>query len=383
MKTLAKEHGFWAYTAPGTGGMEGFQRQDYEALLEDMLAARMNSICVVVKWLTTGYRSRLKFLDQSPANLVIQSDNQLLRDFMAAARKQGVKTWLAAVVNMFPVEKFRLKARRFCTIRSAQDAPIRIGIHDLDCAEVGDCATQIFGELYELFPGIAGFAVEVEDSGFEAPHRIAPYNRWARRHDRPPFHRIAHPLQSRAPDLAPWRDYITERRCAFAKRIETNLRRKGFRGEMAMLCETGRQPCMLTQEINLESFKKNCPRWSAVTYEGGAYDKTRNRFGMMELCMEDPKRAGLKTYYLPRGVMTWTLPKAWPMALSLKQSWRLELEDIARFKPDGVWWFGCGTGCVPEGAHVNVHLSRLRELGFKDGRAARRALLKQIQMFTE
>ena len=31
---------------------------------------------------------------------------------------------------------------------------------------------------------------------------------------------------------------------------------------------------MLTQEVNLEAFKKNCPRWSAVTYEGGGYDKT-------------------------------------------------------------------------------------------------------------
>jgi len=44
---------------------------------------------------------------------------------------------------------------------------------------------------------------------------------------------------------------------------------------------------------------------------------------------------------------------------------------IARFAPDGVWWFGCGT--VNAGWHVDP--ARLRQSGFADGAATRRALL--------
>ena len=59
--------------------------------------------------------------------------------------------------------------------------------------------------------------------------------------------------------------------------------------------------------------------------------------------LEEPKKAGLKTYYLPRGISTFAYPETWPMALTLEQSWQMDLEDISRFKPDGVWWFGSGT----------------------------------------
>jgi hypothetical protein len=49
----------------------------------------------------------------------------------------------------------------------------------------------------------------------------------------------------------------------------------------------------------------------------------------------------------------------------------MDVEDIHRFGPDGVWWFGCGT--VSAGFHVDS--ARLRQSGFADGAAARRALL--------
>jgi len=93
------EHGFWDYTTPGAGGMEAFEKPDYLALLDDMAAARMNSLLICPKWSTTGYQSRLPYLDQQPSNKVIRSGNELLRWALAEAAKRGIKTWLSAFVT--------------------------------------------------------------------------------------------------------------------------------------------------------------------------------------------------------------------------------------------------------------------------------------------
>lgn len=376
--SLAPEHGFWDYTAPGAGGMEGFEKEDFQRLLDDMSTAGMNSVCIQPKWITTGYRSRLKFLDQSPDNLMIRSDNRLLIDFFSEARKRGIKTWLSAVGNMLPVDKVKATPWRSSDEAFRTSIPIKYGVYDLDSSEIADCTVRIFGELAELFPGVDGFVVEVEHSGIEAPHRIPLYNQWAEQNGRPRFDQVAHPLQVRLPDFSPWRDYSSYRRAELMNQIEAEVRRKGFAGELAMLCETGRQPYLLTQEVNLKDFHQRCPDWAAVTYEY-SYNKAVNRFGMMEMCIEEPKKAGLKTYYLPRGVMTFAFPETWPMPLTIEQSWQLDLEDIQRFQPDGIWWFGAGIGVVPEGAHVS--LKRLQESGYKDGHKARQAFLKTIAAF--
>ena len=68
--------------------------------------------------------------------------------------------------------------------------------------------------------------------------------------------------------------------------------------------------------------------------------------------------------------MTWG--SQWPLPMPLEQSWRTDLEDIRRFKPHGVWWFG--SGGHGEGAHVS--LARLKKSGYHSGEAARRALLR-------
>ena len=72
--------------------------------------------------------------------------------------------------------------------------------------------------------------------------------------------------------------------------------------------------------------------------------------------------------------MTWN--KHWrspqpPMPMSLQEQWAIDIEEAAKYKPDGFWWFG--TGAVREGAHVD--LGELQKLGFKDGRDARRQLI--------
>lgn len=56
----------------------------------------------------------------------------------------------------------------------------------------------------------------------------------------------------------------------------------------------------------------------------------------------------------------------------------MDAEDVAQFPPDGLWWFGSGCG-DRDGAHVDR--TRLRQSGYGDGVAARRALLRQIRPF--
>lgn len=372
-----EEHGFWDYTTPGAGGMEHYQSGDYLQLLDDMQAAGMNSLAVVVKWFTTGYRSRLPFLDQYPDNPVVASDNRLLHDLLNEASRRNIKVWLVAVVSIFPTAKFKSPATSSVRFPIPGHGPLRMGIYDLDSTEVTDRAVQVFDEIAMLFPRAAGLVVEVEGSGKYLPHRMAPYNRWARQNGKPCFNAMAYAMECRIPPLEPWREYTTLRRVELLQRIEHAVRARGFRGDLAMLCETGRQSLMIAQEVALPIFRKSCPGWSAVSYEC-AYDKSSNRYGMMEMAIEAPRKAGLRAYYLPRGVMTWgSGVDKWTLPLSLKENWRMDLEDIARYRPEGVWWFG--SGGLRKGFHVDPDL--LRRIGFKSGRAARRALLSAIASF--
>ena len=121
------------------------------------------------------------------------------------------------------------------------------------------------------------------------------------------------------------------------------------------------------QAVNLKEFRTNFPHWIATTYE---YNKWEHRYAMMDLCIDQPKQEGIRVFYLPRGVMTWG--DQWPLPISLEQSWQMDLEDIRKFKPQGVWWFGSGAG--NEGAHVS--LSRLEQAGYGSGEHARQALLE-------
>jgi hypothetical protein len=365
-----KEHGFWDYTSPATGGMERFEKADYRSLLEDMQAAGMNSLLVCVKWLTTGYRSKLKFLDQSPTNPMIASDNRLLRDAIEEAARRGIRVWLGAVVSNYVYDCFGSTPLRRAPYEGVGD----VAIYDLDNPLLCERGVQLFEELVELFPGIAGLEVEVEDSGWEAPHRIPLYNAWAATRGKPSFGQLGHPITPRLYDLEPWRDYTTSRRIDFMSQIEAAVRARGFKGQLAMLCETSRSAYCLTQEVNLSHFHKALPQWRAVTYEAG-YQKIEAREASMEFCVGMPRSLGLDVCYLPRGVMTWTWPVGnFPLPISLEESWKRDIEDIVRYQPHTVWWFG--SGAKGNGIHVDEQL--LRKEGWADGVAARRSLLNQI-----
>lgn len=370
---LLREHGFWDYTAPGAGGMEGYGPADYDALLDDMRGCGMNSVVVMAKWLTTGYRSRLPFLDQHPDNPVTASDNALLRRFLDRTAAAGVRTWLGAVVSMYPASSIQAEPSAVITEMCGTPMPFPVGAFDADTPEVTTFAVAVFDELASLFPMAGGFLVELELADRAMAHRIPGYDRWADLNGRPRFAGLTHGITARNLDLSAWRDYTTAGRIGVLKAVEGSLRSKGFAGGLAVLCETGGGGCQVQQEVNLTMLKAACPDWVAVSYDPN-YLKTRNRLGFMEMAVDEPKRAGLAAHYLPRGIMTWGA--GWPLELSLEQFWDAELEDIARFGPDGTWWFGSGVGSVPEGAHVS--LDRLRASGYPDGRAARRALIRRI-----
>ncbi len=362
---LLDEYGFWDYTTPGAGGMEAYDWDDYRLLLDDMAPARMNSLMVCVKWATTGYRSRLAYLDQEVDNKVIRSGNDLLRKVIDEAHRRSIRVWLGAVVNSFDTAKFSEKPYETYTHYNGMQPRFQLGTYDADVPGVRDRAVEVFTELATLFPTVDGLEVEVEGSGKEVAHRIPLYEEWARRNQRPPFDRIGHPFDPRTADIGAWRDYATESRMKILVAVESAVRAAGFKGGMAMICETGKRAYSVTQEVNLKFYHETLPHWSAITYE---YDKSRHRYAMMDFCVDQPKSEGLRVYYLARGVMTW----GGKMPITLEQSWRMDVEDVMQFRPSGFWWFGSGT--VNNGGHVS--LTKLKQAGFADGVAARRKLLE-------
>ena len=62
----------------------------------------------------------------------------------------------------------------------------------------------------------------------------------------------------------------------------------------------------------------------------------------------------------------------WPLPIPIEEHWRMDAEDVRRFRPRNVWWYGSGT--VSEGA--NTSLSDLKAVGFRDGRDARLTFLE-------
>ena len=370
-KTLL-EHGFWDYTCPVTGGMEAFQRDDYTLLLDDMAGAGMNSLVICPKWMTTGYRSRLHFIDQSPDNPVTASDNALLRYAIDEAKKRKIKVWLLAVVNFFEADKFG-DFTPHVILKSMQDFkfPFPIGVYDSDTPVLAERAAQVCEELVELFTGIDGLIIELENDNIESPHRIPLYNAWAKENNREPFEKIGHPINPRARSVSDWRDYTTYRRLEIIKVVEKAVRAKGFHGDLAAICGQWADKYDVSTEINFEIFHSQLPHFSAVTY---SYSNLINRYATKDFGIALPKSLGIKTYHLPRGVMTYAMPRLGN--IKLEQNWLMDVEDFKLFKPDGIWWFGCGS--LKDGIHVS--LSTLRDIGFRDGVQARRALLKKVSI---
>jgi len=369
---ILDEHGFWDYTTPCAGGMEMYQKEDYISLLDDMEAAGMNSLSFSVKWMTTGYKSSLPFMDQLPDNPIIESDNELLRFAIDECKKRKIKIWLMAVVNFFDVALYGGEPNNIMDMTGGRPIPFRYGVYDSDDSMVVERTVQIFEELVTLFPNVDGLVFETETDNVESPRRIPLYNAWAKENGRVEFDQVGRPHDPRFADVADWRDYTTHARLCMMEAVEKAVRARGFEGDLSTICAPYMKKYALLQEMNLAEVHRRCPNWTVIAYW---YDKYKSRDAMMEWCVNRPREDGNKVIYLPRGVMTWEETAQWPLPVSLETHWEMDVEDIVRYKPDSVWWFGCGS--VNDGIHVDTSL--LKQSGYKDGAEARRALLSKVK----
>jgi hypothetical protein len=365
-KNRLAEYGFWDYTTPAAGGMEHYRRKDYLCLLDDMAAAGMNSLVMVIKWMTTGYRSRLPWLDQEPANAAIASNNKLIRFVIEEAHRRAIKVWLGAVVTEHIAQTYGPTPHHGFTIY-VDGQPRQAAVYDLDLPNVVERSVAIFEEIVRFFPQADGLMVEVEGGDLFGPHRIAPYNGWADNHGK---------LRADNNGNCPaYGEYTVFRRCTVLRQIEQAVRALGFTGTLATICETISGEYSTYQMVNLREFAKITPDYAVVTYN---YSRWQRRLSATDYCLIQPREYGLRTYYMARGVMTWN--KKWrspqpKLPMSLPEHWAIDVEDVSRFRPDGFWWFG--TGALREGAHVD--LTELQRAGFKDGRHTRTQLIKSCK----
>ena len=206
--------------------------------------------------------------------------------------------------------------------------------------------------------------MELEFGDTFASHRVELYNLWAEDNDIEPGNSTVCPR---------FQQYATFRRCEVLASIRKALKCKGFTGDLSTICEALSGQHGVEHIVDLVEFSKRASEYSVVTYN---YDPWNRHISENGHLMLQPKKHGLRSYYLARGVMTWN--KAWrspqpPLPVPLSGSWGFDIADVQKYQPDGFWWFG--TGAVREGAHTDIY--ELNKMGFADGRAARKTLLTQ------
>jgi len=360
------EIGFWDYTCPRHGSLEHYTKQDWDELLDDMQAGGFNSLVLGIKWLTTGYRSRLPWLDQDPGNTSIASGNDLIHYALDQAKKRGIRTWLLIVASIFHVDWFG--------IEPAQSGEPFLGAraYDLDQPVVNDRMVEMCDEIGELFGRACdGMVIELEFCDGAPPHRLPIYNEWASINNRPDFATIQKiDLQPRSYPFTHWRDFATFRRIEMLKRIEATLRTRGFTGVLSTIAEIDNGIGSINMASNLKMLREALPHFRLVTYDS-IYDRRVNRLATMDFCVEYPRSIGFDVQFLTRGVMTWTWPPDGPR-MDLLEQWQMTVEDAARFDPPTLWFMGADARL--DGAVCSQ--VKLPAWGFPDGRTARRKLME-------
>ena len=355
-----KEYGFWVYVGPGTGGVEGYRENDWDVLLDDMADGGMNALSVSVRWRTTGYRSRLSYLDQDPRHTIIASDNKILRHVIKQAHARNIAVWFQASLNAVQTAEYKVP------LPPGANASQGFFFYDWDIPIVADRAVEISEEIVELFPEIDGYSVESEDAFLSWPHRIPLYNAWAKKSEQMSYEKLrAKQWNPRCYYPAPWRSYTTHRNCEVLRRIEQGVRDKGFHGRLSTICETWSESASYNIAVDLDIFKKEATGWIAITYE---YDRWRRRLSSADICMIHPKEKGLTLQYLGRGIMTWGYEK---LPVPFEKNWRMDFEDVLKYGVDGLWMFEADART--DGAHVRKDILKLN--GFASPADARRKLL--------
>ena len=372
-----RQIGFWDYTCPLHGSLERYSHADWDILLDDMEINGFNSLVLGIKWMTTGYRSQYDWLDQDPDCTAVNSDNRSLHYALQGARSRGIKTWLLVVATIYSLDYIGLTTGHPFKLPNfepyGQTYPSGdFAYYDLDTPGLEERIDLLFSEVVELFGSETdGMVVELELCDGEAEHRIPIYNAWAQANNRPDFAEIKNiRLEPRAYPFRHWRDFTTSRRIDTFKRIETIVRQRGFTGELTSIAELDNQPSAVMGNVNFKLLKEALPNWPVVTYDS-LYDRRYNRLASMDMCVHQPRLAGLEPLYLTRGVMTLEILPELGLT-SLEEQWRMSLEDAAAHKP-GILWF-MGSDCRLDGWVCSD--IKLPEWGFPDGRTARLSLME-------
>lgn len=361
------EIGFWDYVCPRHGSLEQYGREDWDVLLDDCARGGFNSFVLCVKWVTTGYRSALPWLDQDPGAAGIASDNATIHYALTEARKRGLRTHILVVATEYVIERFGVKPLR----PSWGD----VGLYDLDAPLLRERIAALFDEVTALFGAEAdGLVAELECCDADAPHRVELYNRWAAAHRRRPYAEIKDILlDPRSYPFYEWREFTTERRIEVLREIEGTVRARGFGGRLSFLVEVENGPMVVAGNVDLPRMREALPDWSLVTYDS-IYDRRQNRLATMEFCVDQPRAMGFDVRFLTRGVMTFGA--GWSdKTMDLEEQWRLSLEDARRHSPQTLWFLGSdaradGSVCS------NV---KLPGWGFPDGRTARLRLMQMAR----
>jgi len=368
-----KEIGFWDYPAPQHGSLEHYNEEDWDILLDDMAEGGFNSLVLGIKWMTTGYRSRLPWLDQNPACTAISSDNGILHYALSGARRRGIKTRLLIVATQFPVRTFGLLP--VWTPEWTRDVfGEDFGYYDLDHPGLRQRMAEMTDEIIELFGNETdGIVLELEFCDREEPHRIELYENWSRANGRPNYSEIKKiDLQPRSFPFSHWRDFTTQRRIDVYRELENVIRKRGFTGEISTISEIENSPFAVIGNMNLRMLRDETPDCALVTYDG-IYDRRINRLSTMDFCVVQPKQLGFQVYYLSRGVMPWfDEPEKFG---SLEDQWAMTLEDARKYQPDGLWFMG--SDCRVDGMVCSVH--KLPKFGFSNAREARLKLLRMAR----
>jgi hypothetical protein len=319
----------------------------------------------MVKWMTTGYRSQLPFLDQDQNNIAVASDNSSIRELLQAAARRGIKVWLGAVVTQYvasPAWPAPAGGPRFQVPVNGRSLPI--GVYHLDTPSVVERAAAVMVEIATLFPEAAGLITEFEGGDEFGADRVPHYERWSREQQLPQL--PAEPGSAAFAEYAAWR-----RRQALAT-VLAKLRGAGCERDHATFCEVIKTHNGPQQTVPLAALARCFPEIAAITYDYSCWDAWQES---VRQCMFEPARHGLRNCFIGRGVMTWN--KAFcspqpPLPLPLPLQWQQQAAAALTAPLHAFWWFGAGAH--GPGAHVDA--GELRDLGFADSRSARTALLR-------
>jgi len=364
MSTI-KEIGFWDYSCPRHGSLERYRNADWDVLLDDMAEGGLNSLVLCPKWMTTGYKSRLPWLDQEECT-AIETDNEVLFYGLSEAKKRGIRCSLLVVSTQFVAKNYGVPPL-------TDSLWGEYGCYDLDFPGLQERMLEMYDEIHDLFGSyVDRYICELEYCDYTAPHRIPPYEAWAKQYNEPEYKDITGitNLQPRWYPFFTWRRYTTWCRANALNAVRDLLHRKGFTGPFATIAEVCNRDQVMIGNTDFAMMQEKVADLEMVTYDS-IYNRKINRDAAMDFCIPNPRKHGYKTvHWLTRGVMTFDKTD------NLNEQWDMSIEDALRYQPDTLWFMGTDT--TTDTGEV-CSRAKLPAWGYTDGIVARRALIKKLK----